>query len=110
MKAVITLLAIAVLLTGCATAKNWSATGGSRADGVVRLSYEVGAFEKPMLNESEAVSLATSRCQTWGYSGAEAFGGVTRVCNMPGGGFGGCQGWLITKEFQCTGNATPPAN
>ncbi|WP_454261926.1 YecR family lipoprotein [Pseudoxanthomonas mexicana] len=40
--------------------------------------------------------------KTWGYTGAEAFGGVTQQCNMPGG-MGGCQRWLVTKEFQCTG-------
>lgn len=96
----------AVLVTGCATTKDWSATGGSRSDGVVRLSYEVGEFEKPQLNEMQAVNLATQRCKTWGYSGSEAFGGVTRQCNQ-GGGFGGCSRWMVTKEYQCTGTGTP---
>jgi len=34
----------ALLLAGCATTKDWSATGGSQADGTVRLSYEFGPF------------------------------------------------------------------
>lgn len=93
---------LALTLTGCATHKEWSATGGSRADGVVRLSFEHGAFEKPVLDESQALSLATKRCATWGYTGAEAFGGTTSQCNM-GGGFGGCDRFLVTKEYQCTG-------
>lgn len=99
-------LAVAVLmcalLGGCAVTKQWSATGGSKSDGVVRLSYELGEFEKPVLNESQGVQMATQRCKTWGYSGADAFGGTTRQCNQ-GGGFGGCSRWLITKEYQCTG-------
>jgi hypothetical protein len=98
------------LLSGCATTKDWAATGGSRADGVVRLSYEVGLMEKPQLNEQQAINLATQRCKTWGYAGAEAFGGVTRQCNMPGGFGGGCNQWMVTKEYQCTGNAAAPAN
>ncbi|UBB91487.1 YecR-like lipofamily protein (plasmid) [Xanthomonas oryzae pv. oryzicola] len=93
---------VAVLASGCASTKNWSATGGSRADATVRLSYEYTAFEKPQTNETEAINLATSRCKTWGYTGAEAFGGITQQCNMPGG-MGRCQRFLVTKEFQCIG-------
>lgn len=98
-------LTLVAMLSGCAVTKNWSATGGSRADGVVRLSYEVGEMENAQVNESQAVRLAAQRCKTWGYSGAEAFGGVTRQCNMRGG-FSGCTQWTITKEFQCTGTGT----
>ena len=101
-KLVIFSLVAAAALSGCASTKTWSATGGSRADATVRLSYEYTAFEKPTASETEALNLATARCKTWGYSGAEAFGGVTRQCNMPGG-MGGCNGWMVTKEFQCTG-------
>lgn len=92
----------ALTLSGCATVKTWSATGGSRADATVRLSYEYGQFEQPQTNETEALNLAIARCKTWGYTGAEAFGGVTQQCNMPGG-MGGCARFLVTKEYQCTG-------
>ena len=104
-KAIGIAVAAALMLCGCVTTKDWSATGGSRSDGVVRLSYEVAEFEKPQLSEQQAINLATQRCKTWGYSGAEAFGGVTRQCNM-GGGFGGCARWVVTKEFQCMGNGS----
>lgn len=96
-------VAVMAFTSGCMTTKDWAATGGSRADGVVRLSYEIGAMEQAQLNESQAIALATKRCATWGYTGADAFGGVTRQCNQPGG-FGGCTNWVVTKEFQCTGN------
>src|SRR5574337_1042175 len=68
------------LISGCAVTKEWSATGGSRSDGVVRLSYEVAEMEKPQLSEQQAIRLASQRCRTWGYTGAEAFGGATRKC------------------------------
>lgn len=102
MKNMLIALTLGAMLSGCAVTKDWSATGGSRADGVVRLSYEIGEMENAQLNESQAVRLAAQRCKTWGYSGAEAFGGITRQCNMRGG-FSGCAKWMVTKEFQCTG-------
>jgi hypothetical protein len=106
MKALAIALTAAIFLSGCAVNKDWSATGGSRSDGVVRLSYELREFEQPQLSEQQAISLATQRCKTWGYTGAEAFGGVTRQCNQ-GGGFGGCSQWMVTKEYQCAGTGTP---
>ncbi len=111
MKAIFVAAMAVLLVSGCATTKNWSATGGSRADATVRLSYEYGSFEQPNANETEALNLATARCKTWGYTGAEAFGGITRQCNMPGG-MGGCNGWMVTKEYQCTGlgNQEPSRN
>ncbi len=102
------LAAVAIAtLSGCATPKTWSATGGSRADGTVRLSYEVGMFEAAQVDEAQAITLATQRCAVWGYSGAEAFGGTTSQCTQPGSS--GCMVTLVTKEFQCTGTGTPGA-
>ncbi len=95
-----------LLSSGCAVQKNWAATGGSRSDGTIRLSYEVGEFEQANLSERQAVLLATKRCRVWGYKGAEAFGGVTRQCNRFGG-FNGCANWTVTKEYQCTGTGQP---
>lgn len=88
-------------LSGCATQKQWTATGGSRADGTVKLSYEYGEFEVPRIETYEGTSLAASRCKSWGYSNAEPFGGIVRTCNMLGG-FSGCQRWIVTAEYQCT--------
>jgi len=98
---VITVLGV-FLVSGCAVQKDWVATGGSRADATVRLSYEYGAFESPQVSDAQADMLAAQRCKTWGYEGAEPFGGITQVCNLPDG-LGGCNRWLVTKEFQCMG-------
>lgn len=110
MKTLVSLLLVSAVLTGCATAtsKDWSATGGSRADGVVRLSFEYTEFETPVLNEGKALELAGQRCKSWGYTGAEAFGGSTKNCNMRGG-WSGCASWLVTKEYQCNGTGADTA-
>lgn len=98
----------AVALTGCATTEMWSATGGSRADATVRLSYTYGAFQVPHTSEQQALSLAVSRCDAWGYKGAEAFGGVERRCSVSSG-LGGCSQFEVTKEYQCMGTGRPSA-
>jgi len=95
--------AFAALLTlqGCAVQKQLVATGGSRADGTVKMSYEFGMFENPKVNVQQGVKSAIQRCQSWGYTGAEPFGGQTKQCNSYGGG--NCNSWIVTMEFQCTG-------
>lgn len=94
------------VLAGCATVSQMTATGGSRADGVVRLSYELGPFDKAKIDEADGLRTAQARCKTWGYKDAEAFGGIIRQCQQPGGLYG-CNRWLITKEYQCIGANTP---
>lgn len=73
-KTTISLAFISILLGGCSTTKDWSATGGSKADGVIRLSYEFGQFELPQVSEEQAILLAARRCAVWGYTHAEALG------------------------------------
>ena len=41
---------VASLLAGCATVSQMTATSGSRADGIVKLSYEVGMFDRVAIN------------------------------------------------------------
>jgi hypothetical protein len=100
MKKIALALGAVMLVSACATAKVWQPTGGSRSDGVVRLSYQYGMFETPELSD-DGVELAVERCKVWGYTGATAFGGVTTQCNQMSNS--GCVSTLVTKEFQCTG-------
>ena len=93
----ILIVAALVVVSGCAVTKDYAATGGSKADGTVELSYQVGPFEKVTPNEVQGVSLATQRCESWGYKATEAFGGVNRECES-GGYVKNC---TVTKEFQC---------
>ena len=96
------IVAAALVLSACAVQKEWIPTGGSRSDGMVRLSYEYGAFEKPILSGSQAQYMAAQRCGNWGYSGAEPFGGSLRRCSNFDPGFG-CNRWMVTVSYQCTG-------
>lgn len=109
MKKLTCLLAVVacVLTIGCARKvyKNWAATGGSRADAVVRLSYQYTNLEIPQVNDAEAQKLAEKKCQSWGYSGAEAFGASIVHC-LQIGYYGDCMNSLVTKEFQCIGQGT----
>jgi hypothetical protein len=90
-----------VCLAGCAVPAQWVPTGGSRADGTVDLSYQYGLFEQPVEDQSQAVALATARCLSWGYSGAEAFAGGTILCSQATSN--GCIRFVVTRRYQCTG-------
>lgn len=102
MKSLITMLVCAFVLTACAVQKTWVATGGSRADGVVSLAYEYGAFEAPETSAAQGETEAAARCGVWGYSGAVPFGGDVVTCTMPDL-FGGCNRWRVSRDYQCTG-------
>jgi len=100
------LVGIAVALSGCATQKQWSAYSGSRADGVVRLGYNYGMFEKPEIEPGQAQRLAAQKCSVWGYQSAEAFGDATQQCTATNQY--GCVAWRVTAEFQCLGRGNSP--
>ncbi len=94
------LIGLTIIFSGCAVQKELVPTGGSRADGIVKLSYEYGLFEAPQLNAQQGVNAAKQRCSSWGYKNAEAFGGSTKSCIMPTNN--GCNRWLVSIEYQCT--------
>ena len=102
----VTTLLCVQLLAACAVPKQMTATGGSRSDGTIKLSYEYGRFEQPQVDLSQGMRVAKARCAAWGYTGAEAFGGSTKTCNQPSGS--GCERWIVTTEYQCLG--TPPSS
>jgi|TARA_B100002003_G_C13653215_1_gene332222 uncharacterized protein YceK len=102
-KLLLTLLFVLTALAGCASVKTLQATGGSRADGTVELSYTYGMFEKPQVQWDQGLITATERCKAWGYQGAEAFGGTTSECQSYNG-YGNCVRWLVTVKYQCIGS------
>ena len=108
-KMLFSLLIMTLLFSaGCSkkVQKDWTATGGSRSDGMVRLTIQHNAFEIPEVNDLQGVKIATERCERWGYTGAEAFGGSLQVCNGVMDAWGNCSSFLITKEYQCTGHVS----
>lgn len=75
-----TLLVISGFLAACTTMEHrkWVAVGGSKADGVVILGFDIppkiGIRETEVEHDAEqANSEADKRCKNWGYAGAEAF-------------------------------------
>ena len=94
-------LGATMLLASCATTKQYGATGGSRADGTVKLSYQYGEFEKPIVDPQQALTLARSKCSAWGYIDAEPFG--TEIITCAESNAYGCVQHIVTGEYQCLG-------
>lgn len=105
--------ACVMLAAGCgpkSVLKDWVATGGSRSDATVELSFDLGPNETPITNEQQGLQMALKRCRSWGYQDVEPFGGVKRVCSEMGTDYvwGGstCVRYMVTKEYQCIGQGT----
>ena len=97
-------LFITVLITslaGCATTveKQWMPSGGSKADGTVKLSYSLGLYEEAKIDDQKGLESATERCKSWGYSSAEPFGFINESCQEMTDF--GCGNTLFTQEYQC---------
>jgi hypothetical protein len=86
-------------LCGCAVQKTLIPTGGSRADGVIKLSYEYGVYVIPQIDLEHGRQVARQRCAAWGYSDAEPFGGQTSSCQRMRGF--ACAVTLVTIQYQC---------
>ena len=93
------LVAASLLVSGCSVQKTMSATGGSKADGTIEMSYEYGNFEKPVVNRTQADRRATERCKAWGYDHADAFGGGKTQC-LTANAYG-CTYQRVTVTYQC---------
>ena len=91
----------AAILSGCATNITPQATGGSRSDGTVTMSYQFGGFQKPIVDWNTARANASRRCESWGYADAEPFGGASSVCVMSN--MYGCTRHQINMTYQCIG-------
>lgn len=92
---------VALSVSSCAVNVTPVATGGSKADGTVVISYEFGAFEQPIVNWEAAEADAKARCKAWGYKKASPFGGGNNVC-VARNGYGNCIRMRVETTFQCT--------
>ena len=100
-RAVLLYILTAAILSGCATPKNWIPYSGSKSDGMVKLAFDYGGFEKPEIQPGQANQVAGIKCRAWGYTGAENFGGITTQC-LAWNQYG-CIRQRVMTEFQCTG-------
>jgi len=93
------LSATLLVIAGCSTPVTMVATGGSRADGTVTLSYEHDSLERPVVDMQQAAITAAEKCKVWGYTDAEPFGGAISHCADSHG----CDWRIVTATYQCTG-------
>jgi hypothetical protein len=88
-------------LAGCAAQVQLVPSGGSRADGVIDMSTELGAMRTPEIDWADARKVASSRCAAWGYSQAEAFGTLEQKCIETDPKLG-CLTYAYTAKYQCS--------
>lgn len=88
-------------LSACATNITPLATGGSRADGNVVVSYQYGMFQQPVIDWASADASAKARCKAWGYHKAERFEGQQSTC-LERNGYGNCLQQQVNVTYQCT--------
>ena len=100
MKTLILCILLIALSSGCAVQKSYGSSGGSKADGIVKMSYSYGGGDVPSVDPTEALGKAIKRCKVWGYTNAESFEYESKVCQASNQY--GCVAWMVTKEYQCT--------
>ena len=100
--------ALVLNLAGCATTQQWGVTGGDREHGVVRVSYDYPEFHQPAVEDEQALKVAVSRCNGWGYDAAEPIEGQLRQCSTMTGS--NCDLWTVTRQYQCTTDASYAGN
>ena len=76
MKKLIVTVFIAATLSGCAVQAKYYGVSGSKADGTVSIGYDGSSYTITKQNLPEAQQLAAAKCRIWGFTDAEAFGGV----------------------------------
>ncbi|MEJ0087360.1 MAG: YecR family lipoprotein [Pseudomonadota bacterium] len=91
---------LGLALTGCVSTKQWTATGGNKEAGLVRVSYQYSETHQPDLSDLQATALAENRCEAWGFKRADPVAGLVRECSSREAG--NCQLWTVTREFQCS--------
>lgn len=91
---------VGLALSGCMSVQAVPVvSGGSKADGVVTVSYDRGALVKPPKDWSHISSQVRKRCAAWGYEGATPFEGEKAQCVAADQS--NCGIWEITITYQC---------
>lgn len=93
------MLATILACTGCATKVSTMATGGSKADAIVHMSYEYGQYQTPIVDWDATQREATRVCRGWGYWWAEPLGGGASECTYRNAY--GCARRVVTYPYQC---------
>ncbi len=104
-------VAVTLGISGCSTVPVVPFdTDGSRSDGIVKMVAPVGTFdsaETMIVDWDAAEQSASRRCRQWGYSGVEAFSGITIECletscySSTYYSSCGCSREQVTRNYQC---------
>lgn len=95
-----------VILVGCVPMPEPAAiipqaTGGNLAQGSVEMSYIKPPVLNPRVDWQAAQQTAISRCNGWGFSGAQAYANDRMEC-VEQDANGNCRQQRITRVYQCT--------
>ncbi len=99
----ILLLACMLTVTACAkpVQKVMQPSGGSKADGIIELSYQYDTiFESPQVDSELSIKTAQERCKLWGFKSSEPFANITFKC-LSMANNGTCYLQQVTQKFQC---------
>ena len=77
------------------------ATGGNLAQGSVEMSYTKPPALRRPVDWMTAQQNAVSRCNGWGFSGAQAYANDRMECVTPDEN-GNCRLQRVTRVYQCT--------
>ena len=100
MKNLLLLFIAIILFSSCHVIKDLDVVGGSKADAIVKMTYEYYLFQKVTISSwEESNEKATNTCRLWGYSSAKRFEKPKKDCI--GWGKDGCHKWRVTWQYQC---------
>lgn len=90
-----------LFISSCATPRHVTPmpTSGSKADGMVVLSYQKGLLDSVIVDSDGADSQAKESCKAWGYKDAKKFSGWQSQCQQYG--HYGCMSEIIHINYQC---------
>ena len=96
---VLLILLFLLSFTSCTKRVNPQPAGGSKADGMVNLSYRIHKWKKAKVDTNEAKQKAIKRCKAWGYESATHFG-TTKNC-VQYDMYGSCTFYRVMIKYQC---------
>ncbi len=95
------LFILTVFVSGCVvTVVNPQATGGSRSDAIIELSFNHRMFENYVIDKDKSHATALRKCKIWGFTDTEPFGGTTTSCARYNYA-NNCVEYKVSIPYQC---------
>lgn len=104
MRSTFLIIALAAVVSACATPSAIRVANGDQSQGTVVMAYDYSLMQSPKVDWQQGLQSASAQCQSWGYSGAIPAGKPSQACKTKTQD-GDCIGWTISADFQCTAPA-----